>query len=135
MIRQHLRPVQMGYDGLPTSRAIYRFFRDAGDAGIDVLFLSLADHLAARGHTLNLGAWQEHTALVDYVLDKRFQQEDTIIPPKLIDGHDLMNIFGMSPGPEIGKILEDLREAQAAGEIKTKEEALSYVRNKLLYKE
>ena len=34
---------------LPTGRAIYRYFRDVGDAGIDTLYLSLADHLATRG--------------------------------------------------------------------------------------
>ena len=52
MVKYHLRPTQMSQDAMPTSRAIYRYFRDVGDAGIDTLYLSLADHLATRGPDL-----------------------------------------------------------------------------------
>ncbi len=75
MVRHHMRPLQMGHDGeMPTHRAIYRYFRDTGDAAIDTLFLSLADHLSARGPDLNLENWDEHARLVDYILTRRFQQ-------------------------------------------------------------
>ena len=127
IVRHHLRPVQMSQAGLPSHRAIYRYFRDTGEAGIDTLFLSLADHLATRGPHLNLAQWQEHTQLVKYVLTQRFEQESLVVPPKLVDGHDLVNIFGMRPGPKVGEILESVREAQAAGELSTRQEALSYV--------
>jgi len=33
----------------------------------------------------------------------------------------------MSPGPKIGEFLEAVREAQASGEVATREEALSYI--------
>jgi poly(A) polymerase len=131
MVRHHLRPVQMSHEQLPTRRAIYRYFRDTADAGIDTLFLSLADHLAARGPHLDRTEWQEHAQMVDYVLAQRLQEENLVIPPKLIDGHDLINIFGLSPGPQIGELLESVREVQAAGEVSTKEEALAYVRKRL----
>lgn len=49
MIEAHLRPVQMAQQGPPTRRAVYRFFRDTADAGIETLFLSLADHLGTVG--------------------------------------------------------------------------------------
>jgi hypothetical protein len=42
-----------------------------------------------------------------------------------------MNVFGMKPGARIGKLLEEIREAQAAGEITTREEALDYIRKAL----
>lgn len=127
IVRHHLRPVQMSQVGLPSHRAIYRYFRDTGEAGIDTLFFTLADHLATRGPHLNLAQWQEHTQLIKYVLTQRFEQESLVVPPKLVDGHDLVNIFGMSPGPKVGEILESVREAQAAGELSTRQEALSYV--------
>ena len=41
----------------------------------------------------------------------------------------------MKPGPEIREILESVKESQAAGELTTREEALSYVKNRLLYRE
>jgi len=127
MVRHHLRPVQMSQEGFPSRRAIYRYFRDTGEAGIDTLFLSLADHLATRGPNLNLAQWQEHTQVVGYILTQRFEQESLVVPPKLVNGHDLINIFGMSPGPKMGRLLEAVREAQAAGELSTKQEALSYI--------
>ena len=131
MVRHHLRPMQMSQSGLPSRRAIYRYFRDTGEAGIDILFLSLADHLATRGPQLNLSHWQAHAQLVEYVLAQHFQEEELVTPPKLVDGHDLINIFGMSPGPKIGEFLEAVREAQASGEVTTKAEALSYIRQRL----
>jgi len=131
MVREHLRPGQMSQGGLPTRRAIYRYFRDTEEAGIDILFLSLADHLATRGPKLNLARWQEHTQMVEYVLTQHFEQEKLVVPPKLVDGHDIINIFGLSPGPKIGQLLEAVREAQASGEVTTKEEALAFIREHL----
>ena len=134
MVEYHLRPVQMSQGELPSRRAIYRYFRDTGEAGIDILFLSLADHLATRGPRLNLTQWQRHAKMMEYVLEQYFERENLVVPPKMVDGHDLINIFGMSPGPKIGEILETVLEAQAAGELTTRQEALSYVRECLLTK-
>lgn len=135
MVRYHMRPTQMAHEGLPTSRAIYRYFRDTGSAGTDILFLSLADHLAARGPDLDLEQWKWHTGQVKYILTECSRRESIVTPPRLIDGHDIINIFRLKPGPEIRRILESVREAQAAGELNSREDALSYVRNRLLYKE
>ena len=134
LVRHHLRPGQMSQNKLPSRRAIYRYFRDTGEAGIDILFLSLADHLATRGPHLNLSHWQEHAQMVEYVLSQRFEQESIARPLKLVDGHDLINIFGMSPGPKIGEVLEAVREAQASGEVTTRQEALAYIGDCLLTK-
>ena len=69
MVRYHMRPTQMSHEGMPTRRAIYRYFRDTGSAGIDILFLSLADHLAARGPDLDMEQWKWHTGQVNCILD------------------------------------------------------------------
>ena len=65
--------------------------------------------------------------MVEYVLAQRFQEESLVTPPKLVDGHDLINIFGLSPGPRIGELLEALREAQAMGRVASRDEALSFI--------
>ncbi len=134
IVRHHLRPMQMSHEGLPSPRAIYRYFRDTGDAGVDVLFLSMVDHLATRGPHLNLAHWQEHTQMVEYILAQREQEKSVVVPPKLVDGHDLINTFDMSPGPKVGELLEAVRETQASGELTTREEALDYIRDHLLSK-
>jgi len=126
LVKYHMRPLQMSNQGLPTRRALYRYFRDTGEASIDILFLCLADHLATRGPDLNNGQWREHNRITDFVLKYHFEKEESS-PPKLIDGHDIINIFKLSPGPRIGALLEEIREAQAVGEIKTRQQAIDFI--------
>jgi putative nucleotidyltransferase with HDIG domain len=132
MVEHHLRPGQLARDNeLPTRRAIYRYFRDADDVAIDTIFLNLADHLAARGPMIEYDKWREHADILRYVIEERFKEESVIKPPKLIDGNDIIDKYGMTPGPEIGRLLEAVREAQASGEVTTKEEALLFVQRSL----
>lgn len=129
LIKYHLRPTQMSHEGLPTNRAIYRFFRDIGEAGIDVLFLSLADHLAARADSLDIAEFRGHAAMTAYVLQKHFEEVNLSAPPKIIDGHEIMESLGLPAGPVIGELLEALKEAQAAGEIADKPQALNFLKH------
>ncbi len=133
VVRYHLRPAQMSREEeLPTRRAIYRYFRDAGDAAIDTLFFSLADHLATRGSDLDMANWRQHASVVEHALNQHLQPESVTAPSRLITGHDLMENFNLSPGPRIGQLLEAVREAQAAGEVTSRQEAMAYVQNHLL---
>jgi poly(A) polymerase len=131
MIQAHLRPIQLGQQGPPSRRAIYRFFRDTGGAGIDTLFLSLADHLGSAGPRATVEGFRAHVALIAYILRVRFVQEEVVFPPRLIDGDDLMAELGLEPGELVGELLEAVREAQAAGEIDSKGQALEYARERL----
>ncbi|UCE98415.1 MAG: CCA tRNA nucleotidyltransferase [Dehalococcoidia bacterium] len=134
IVYHHLRPVQTSRDESPTDRAIYRYFRDTDEVAIDVLFFSLADHLATRGLDLNIAAWRQHSNLVNYMLNQHKKQRNEIKPPKLINGHDLMRNLNLKPGPEVGRLLEAIREAHVCREIKTKDEALVYAHNLLTSK-
>jgi poly(A) polymerase len=132
MIEAHMRPVQMAQQGLPSRKAVYRFFRDTGEAGIDTFFLSLADHVGTVGPRVDLEDWRQHVALVDHVLRKRLQEEgEVVFPAKLIDGEDLMTELRLSPGPQLGELLELVREAQAAGEVDSREQAIALARSYL----
>src|SRR6266545_762682 len=131
MVDAHLRPLLLFQQGLPTRRAVYRFFRDTGEAGIDTLYLSLADHVATVGPRVDLEGWRRHVAVVDYLLRTRLHEPEVVHPPKLVDGDDLMSDLGLSPGPLIGELLEIVREAQAAGEVATRAEALELARRHL----
>lgn len=131
MVKEHLRPLQIAKDGPPTRRALYRYFRDAGEAAIDVLFLSLADHLATVGPRLDWDDWQAHLGVVGFILTWRFQEEVLTAPPRLVTGHDLMDALGLAPGPLVGQLLEAVQEAQAAGEVTTREQALALARQEL----
>ena len=132
LIYHHLRPAQMAANNsLPTSRAVYRYFRDTEDAGIDILFLALADYLATHGPKLDIDEWKQHNLLISFILAEHSKQETKVLPVKLIDGHDLMDIFGLRPGRLLGELLAEVREAQAAEELNSRDEALELVRKEL----
>ena len=52
-----------------------------------------------------------------------------IVAPSLMDGHILMEALGVGPGPQLGLILEAVREALAAGDVSTPEEAITLARH------
>ena len=131
LIKYHLRPTQMTHEDLPSNRAIYRYFRDTGESGIDILYLSLADHLATRGPGLELIQWREHCQMVRHILEKHGESEKITPPLKLIDGNDIINLFKISPGPRVGTLLEAVREARATGEISTRQEAVEFIKKTL----
>ncbi len=133
MIENHLRPGQLG-EAQPTLRAVHRYFRDLGEAALDTLVLGLADHLATRGPSLDLAAWREHLAQVDYLLSCYFGAPEVVRPSKLVDGHHIMERFGLGPGPLIGQLLTRVREAQAQGEVRSQEEALALIAKELSWK-
>ena len=133
IVRQHMRPLLLAHSGaLPTRRAIYRFFRATGPAGVDICLLALADTLATYGPGLPQDTWTQHLDVTRTLLEAWWEQpEEKIAPPALLNGRDLIEIFDLAPGPEIGRLLEEIREAQATGEIKERTEALDYVRTRL----
>ncbi len=132
LVYHHLRPAQMSNGReLPTQRAIYRYFRDTGDDGIDILFLALADYLATYGPLLDIEEWKGQCWLINYIMTEHEKQQTKALPVKLIDGHDVVNIFGLTPGPLVGELLALVHEAQASGELTAKEEALTLVRQEL----
>jgi poly(A) polymerase len=133
LVSYHLRPVQMAHAGcMPTSRAVYRFFRDAGDDSKDILYLALADYLAARGPNLNVEDWKQHCFLIEHILNVNHHQECVTLPVKLIDGNDVMEVFSLTSGPLVGKLLSLVLEAQAVGEICTRDEAIALIRRELV---
>jgi hypothetical protein len=113
-----------------TRRDIYRYFNDTGEAGVDVVLLGLADHLATWGPNLGEERWRNRLEVAELLLHHYFDQSQEVIAPQLpIDGHDLMGVLDLEPGPEIGRLLDLLREAVAAGQVETREEILDLARD------
>ena len=125
----HMRPGLLNTDPPAPRRAAYRFFRDVGDCAPEVLLLSLADHRASRGAALLPDHWKRHLALSADLMDHFFRRpEELVRPPQLLTGEDVMAETGEPPGPSVGRWLEAVREAQAAREISSRDEALCLVR-------
>jgi len=116
----------------PSRKAIYRFFRDAGAAGVDLVLLGLADLRGTRDHTLKQEHWVAALDVARILLENYWEKrEQTIAPPRLLDGNDLMRELNLQPGRIIGQLLEAIRERQAIGKIKTRQQALEFARDEL----
>jgi len=132
-MRIHAFADRLEKDGqTPSRKAIYRFFRDSGKAGIDLVLLALADLRATRAHALTIETWTNHLDIARILLENYFEKPDEVIsPPRLLDGNILMQELGIKPGAFVGQLLEAIRENQAAGKIQTREQALSFAREEL----
>ena len=109
----------------PTRRAVYRFFRDTRQAGVDIVLLSLADLRATYEHTLPEDTWNAGLDICRQLLENWWEKpEESVNPPTLLSGKDLLSEFDLEPGPQVGRLLEAVREAQAVGKVSTREEAL-----------
>lgn len=129
LVAEHLRPVQLAQVGeVPTRRALYRFYRTLGDGVPGVLLLALADAAASRGPLMTPDGWRRHVAYMNSLLVRSKHERGIVDQPQLLDGHDVMKELGVPAGPAIGKLLEALREAQAAGEVTDVEGARAFIR-------
>jgi poly(A) polymerase len=68
----------------------------------------------------------------DFLLRKREEfANEPIIPPPLVRGDDLIAL-GLKPGPKFGEILEAVETRQLEGSLRTREEALEWVKREYL---
>ena len=116
----------------PSRKAIYRFFRDSGAAGVDLVLLGLADVRATRVHALTIETWNIYLDAARILLENYWERPQEIIaPPRLLDGNELMKELSLKPGPLVGQLLESIRENQAAGKIENREQALAFAHEEL----
>jgi poly(A) polymerase len=129
IVRNHMRPQQLSRERTLTRRAIYRFFAATGECGVDVAVIALADYLGIYGPTLEQDGWAAMLDTVRGLLESYFEHRAQHIEPALfISGDDVMQALNLRPGPQVGVLLEALREAQATGEVATREAALEFIR-------
>ena len=120
----------------PSRKAIYRFFRDTGEGGVDLVLLGLADLRGTRESTLTQETWTAALDVARILLENYWEKpQETVAPPRLISGLDILNEYKLEAGPLIGQILDAVREAQADGQVTTREQAIDFVRNWLKEKE
>jgi putative nucleotidyltransferase with HDIG domain len=114
----------------PSRRAIYRFFRDTREAGVDLCLLGLADLRGTYEQTLPQELWTACLDVCRLLLENWWEKpQETVSPPSLVNGHDLIAELGLAPGPIVGKVLEAVQEAQATGGLPpgaTREDALAF---------
>jgi len=90
-------------------------------------------HFAAHLELHRLDCLASHGSLDCYdlcVAELRKQSAETLSPPPLINGHDLIAL-GLTPGPRFKTILAEVEDRQLEGTLTDRETALEYVRKLL----
>ena len=130
-ILHHMRPGNLSEVPELTNRAIFRFFRDCKEEGVETLILSYGDRLASCGPLATPGMIKRHREVVEEMLGDYYERKSIVKPKGLVNGNEIMKRFKLSPGPKIGELLEQLTEAQAEGKVKTKKAAFQFVQKLL----
>lgn len=125
LIRLHLRPGHLADAGAPV-RGLRRLVRDAGD-DLPLLAVHAAADARASGSPDARPRWARLRTVLLQLLEM-WETREKASPPSLVNGRDVMRALDLEPGPEIGRILDDVREAQEDGAVRTRPQALAYLR-------
>ena len=115
-----------------TIRTVHRWCRGVEDSMLGAFLLAIGHALAwGQGQTSEPGATLL-AQLAPHVWDiYRHRILPVITAPRLLTGHDLQQIFQLTPGPRFKVLLDELEVAQVEGHIRTRAEALQWVEAQL----
>jgi poly(A) polymerase len=125
VIRQHMRLFNLATPGGPSKNAMFRYCRDIGDALPESLILAQADARATR-EIMPKEQFTDTTGSMAAMLEYYYTKFLKVEAKPFVTGQDLID-HGLTPGPKFGVILEEIKERQAEGMLKDRQEALEYL--------
>jgi poly(A) polymerase len=138
LVRHHMWPFHLwkaAASGRLSDRARVRLLRRLGTSAPPLLLLSLCDNAAKSGEDPLAEQRGPFRDFVVSLLDLYYRMDAAGVRHRpLVTGRDLIEQFGLSPGPSIGRLLEAVHEARVAGKVQSRAEALEFVRS-LVYAE
>ncbi len=111
-------------------RAVYDYLVATEPVSADVTLLTVADRLAARGEgpLASPAMVEAHLDLAREMLRDALPWHRDGPPRPPLSGDELEDELGVPPGPEMGRLLEELRAEAFTGEIGNRSEALERAR-------
>ena len=129
LVEGHLRPGFLDPQSPTLPKAIFRFFDRFDDWGVDIVLISIADRLAARGELVDEDVEARHSDSARILLDAYFNRNKVLVkPPDILNGDDLIREFNLEPGKRIGIILKVIKEGQASGDVTDYASGIEYAR-------
>ena len=129
LIKYHIYPSGLFCSDDVTDKAIMKFYRKMEGYVIDVILLAMADRLSARGEQITDEIVEKNINSLTKLLNDYLAIQKDIKPlPKLLDGIDIMEILQIKQGPELGRIINELKEAQISGIVNDKQDAIDFVK-------
>ncbi len=124
LIKNHLRAGYLFNQSNLTNKAMRSFITALGDDLYGALFLFLADALATRKETIiykeNYIDFCQKIVSFKHLIDKKSKP--------LLNGHEIMKLLSISPGIEIGRLLNLIAREQEDGKITNKKQARTYLK-------
>lgn len=132
IIKKHMYPTAVVTAPEVNEKVMMRYLRKSEDNAIDNIIIAQADRLSALGPEITQEIVDENinalNALMKFCIDSKKNCKPL---PKLLNGNDVMKLLNIKPSPQLGQILEALKEAQISGDIATKEEAIEFIKGNL----
>ncbi|MGA9636442.1 MAG: HDIG domain-containing metalloprotein [Solirubrobacterales bacterium] len=130
LAHHHLRLGFLIHQRPLSRRAVYDYLVATEPVAADVTLLTVADRLAARGEGPLASAEMvgAHLDLAREMLRDALAWHREGSPRSPVSGDELADELGISPGPEMGRLLEELRAEAFAGEITGRSQALERAR-------
>jgi hypothetical protein len=97
---------------------------------VDVTLLSVADRLATRGRKAD-EAIAAHMEVAGPMLSAALDWRRDGRPSPPIPGDELAAELGIEPGPQLGELLRGIERAVYTGEVRGRDEAVSWARSAL----
>ena len=126
IVQQHMRLFNLSTPTGPGKNAMYRYCRDLGDALPESLLLAQADARATYEIMPREKFTDTERPMAD-VLDHYYTKYLKVEAAPLVTGGDLIRM-GLTPGPKFREILDEIKERQAEGALKDRQEALDYLK-------
>jgi poly(A) polymerase len=108
-------------------RAVYRYLERTSPVEVEVTLLSCADRLATRGRNADR-AIDAHLQLAEELMPAALDWRRQGPPQVPVRGDELADELGIEPGPELGRLLDQLAEAAYAGEATDRGKAIELAR-------
>jgi poly(A) polymerase len=116
-----------------TLRVVHQWFKELGEDALGVFVLAIGVALAGQGLGLPTDRAPALERLAAYLWALyRSRIVPVLQAPRLVTGDDLHTLFGLPPGPLFKTLLEELELAQVEGHISTRDEAIGWLRQRLL---
>ncbi len=130
MIENHLYPSALMQSEDKSEKALARFVRKLMPDVEDIIELARADRLSAQGEAVTAQIIEKNLKGLGELLEFYRKIEPALKNlPKLLGGKEIMVLTGLKPGKELGEVIEKLKEAQILGIVKSREEAVDFIKN------
>ncbi|MGH2950427.1 MAG: HD domain-containing protein, partial [Solirubrobacterales bacterium] len=112
-------------------RDVFDYLRATDPDPVCVTLLTVADRLATRSERVRPEAIEAHLALAREVIAEAVVWIRDGAPSAPLPGDELATALGIEPGPQLGRLLDEIEAAVFGGQVRSRDEAVELARRLL----